>query len=362
MPQDAASLSPAGAPPRSPPTVSPRWRLADFSRIDRVVLVLAVSFAGLALAIPVQALDSLVFVGRSLSSMAPWFVLSVGLAAAAKATGADGQIARVFHGREARMILVAALFGALSPFCSCGVIPVIAGLLAAGVPVAPVMAFWLASPLMDPNMFVLTAANLGLQFAFAKTLAAVGIGLLGGFAVFVADRAGLLGNALRSDAAKLGGCARKKALNPAAPVWRFWQEPLRAQIFVRESGETAWFLGRWLALAFLIESLMIAYVPAEMIARYLGSDGVYAIPAAVGLGIPAYLNGYAAIPLVRGLIDLGMNPAVGLGFMLAGGVSSVPAALAVWALVRPPLFVAYLGLATLGSLAAAYGYAAWLGA
>ncbi len=44
------------------------------------------------------------------------------------------------------MILTAALFGALPPFCSCGVIPLIAALMAAGAPLPAVMAFWLASP------------------------------------------------------------------------------------------------------------------------------------------------------------------------------------------------------------------------
>ena len=38
-------------------------------------------------------------------------------------------------------MIPAALFGSLSPFCSCGVIPIVAGLLGIGVPLAPVMAF-----------------------------------------------------------------------------------------------------------------------------------------------------------------------------------------------------------------------------
>ena len=66
------------------------------------------------------------------------------------------------------MVVFASLMGALSPFCSCGVIPLIAALLASGVPLAPVMAFWLASPLMDPSMFLITTGVLGLQFAIAK--------------------------------------------------------------------------------------------------------------------------------------------------------------------------------------------------
>jgi len=53
-------------------------------------------------------------------------------------------------------------------------------LLASGVPLAPVMAFWLASPLMDPEMFILLSATLGLPFTIAKTVAAVAMGVFGG--------------------------------------------------------------------------------------------------------------------------------------------------------------------------------------
>lgn len=69
-------------------------------------------------------------------------------------------------------------------------------------------------------------------------------------------------------------------------------------------------------------------------------------------GFPAYLNGYAALPLVGGLIEQGMAPGVGLAFLVAGGVSSIPAAVAVWALARPPVFGLYLGFAFAGAFAA----------
>ena len=104
-------------------------------------------------------------------------------------------------------------------------------------------------------------------------------------------------------------------------MWRFWEDGTRSQVFLREAAATTWFLGRWLALAFVLESLMLARVPPAAVARW----GPYSIPLAVLIGVPAYLNGFAAIPLVAGLIDLGMSPAAGLAFMLAGGVtSSVP--------------------------------------
>ena len=324
---------------------------------DRVVLAIALLLAALALAAPAQLVPSLVFTAGALGSIAPWLIVSVLVAAGAKATGADAQVARVLGGREALAVVFAALFGALSPFCSCGVIPLIAGLLGAGVPLAPVMAFWLASPLMDPNQFALLAAAIGVSFAIAKAAAAIGIGLLGGFGTLTLVHAGAIAEALRPELPRLCCGARKRALAPPPPVWAFWREPERAQAFVVSGGQNLWFLTRWLALAFLLESLMVAWVPGQTIAAALGSANRFAIPLAVALGVPAYLNGFAAIPLVSGLIGLGMSPAVGLAFMLAGGVTSLPAALAVWGIARPPVFLAYLCFAGFGSLAAGYAAA-----
>ena len=127
-----------------------------------------------------QATASAVFAGSALLSTAPFLILSIAIAAWAGATGADNLIAKAFTGAPLLMIGLGALAGGISPFCSCGVIPLIAALLAMGVPLSAVMAFWLASPIMDPSMFVLTAGVLDLEFAIAKTVAAIGLGLFGG--------------------------------------------------------------------------------------------------------------------------------------------------------------------------------------
>lgn len=341
-----------------------RWPGPGVARLTRAIGAPVLAWLGiiaiLAIAAPAQALDSLHFTARAMTSVFPFLAVSVMLAAAARASQADRLIARVFVGRELRMVVLAAVFGALSPFCSCGVIPVIAGLLAAGVPLAPVMTFWLASPSMDPELFVLLAGQLGLEFALAKTIAAVGISLGAGLVTLGLSRLGLLSAALRPGAD--GGCAAP-VLDPAQrPVWTFWRAPARRREFVREAAKTGLFLARWLLLAFLLESLMTVYLPADLIASWLGGTNPWSIPAAVLLGAPAYLNSYAAIPLVSGLIEKGMDPAVGLAFMLAGAMTSMPAALAVWAMAKPRLFALYIGLAAGGAIAASFGYAAWLNA
>ena len=325
---------------------------------ERVWLAIAAILLGLTVLAPPQTLVTLGFTAEALLGVAPFLLLSIAIAAYAGATGADGLIARAFTGAPAVMVIVAALAGALSPFCSCGVIPLIAALLAMGVPLSAVMAFWLASPVMDPSMFVLTSGVLGLDFAIAKTLAAIGLGLFGGFTVMALTASGALTDPLR-DGVGNGGCggARVRTVKPV--VWRFWQDPDRTAKFRREAGKTTLFLLKWLTLAFLLESLMVAYVPADLVVRAVGGDGLLPILTATLVGVPAYLNGYAALPLVGGLLGQGMAPGAGLAFLVAGGVTSLPAAIAVWALVRPPVFALYLGLSLSGAFAAGLAFQAW---
>ena len=291
----------------------------------------------------------------SLWQMLPFFAIAIAIAASAKATGADSLIARAFSGNPVRATALAALIGAISPFCSCGVIPLIAALLGAGVPLAPVMAFWIASPIMDPEMFVITAAGIGFNFAVAKTLAAIAMGLLAGFAILAIQRLGGLENPLRKE---VTGCCESScsADKPAVVNWRFWRDAERRKVFNAESSAIGIFLGKWLTLAFFLESLMIAYVSSDWIASYVGSDNPFAIPLAAVVGAPSYLNGYAAIPLISGLMEIGMTAGAAMAFITAGAVSSIPAAIAVWALVKRPVFLLYLLLGITGSILTAWLY------
>jgi uncharacterized membrane protein YraQ (UPF0718 family) len=325
---------------------------------ERVWLVTLLILAVLAVTDRAQAGETLRFTLDALGSTGPFLILSIAIAAWATATGADNLIARAFTGAPVVMITLAALAGALSPFCSCGVIPLIAALLAMGVPLSAVMAFWLASPVMDPSMFVLTTGVLGLEFAVAKMLAAIGLGLMGGWVVHLLARAGGLSDPLREGIGN-GGCGGARLRTPRSVVWRFWAEPERRAKFGREALNVTLFLLKWLTLAFVLESLMLAFVPAETITGVLGGTGLGPIALGTLIGVPAYLNGYAALPLVGGLVAQGMAPGVGLAFLVAGGVTSLPAAIAVWALVKPRVFVLYLVLSLVGAFAAGVLFQLW---
>jgi hypothetical protein len=82
-------------------------------------------------------------------------------------------------------------------------------------------------------------------------------------------------------------------------LWRFWIDAARTQRFLTTATSTGWFLVRWLAVAFAIESLMIAWLPVGTVGTWLGAGaGLLAVPLAVAIGLPAYLNSLAANPFV----------------------------------------------------------------
>ncbi|WP_170427397.1 permease [Ruegeria arenilitoris] len=288
------------------------------------------------------------FAGKALAHTGQYILFAVLLLSYLKATGAEVMVARAFEGRETRMIFLAALFGGLAPFCSCEVIPFIAGLLALGAPLSAVMAFWLSSPLIDPPTLLITAGALGWPFAIGKAIAAVALGLFGGFAVRTLMRSGVFAEPLREyKPASCCGCGPKQ---DDKPVWKFWQEPERLQRFRSEFVHNGLFLLKWLALAYVLEALLVSYVPADLIARVVGGEGVVPIVIAALVGMPAYLNSYVAPPLLAGLTEQGMSAGAAMSFMVAGAVSSIPAMAAVWSLVKPRVFATYLALGITGAI------------
>lgn len=322
-------------------------------------------FAGILLAVfllnPSQGIDSTTFVVGNFLDIVPFLLFSVLIAAYISATDAEGLIVRAFSGSAILMIVLASIAGGISPLCSCGVIPLMAALLRMGVPLSAVMAFCLASPVMDPSMFALTAGILGSEFAVAKTIAAIGIGLLGGFAGYGLERAGYLHNILREEIA--GGCGSSKCGAPlpqdTRTSWKFWRERERLVKFRTQSISTSLFLARWLSLAFLLESLMLVYVPPELVTSIVGGTGWMPIVTATIVGVPTYMNGYASLPLIGGLLQQGMSIGSAMAFIVAGSVTSIPAAIAVWALVKPRGFLLYVMAALIGSFSVGVLFQLW---
>ncbi len=174
-----------------------------------------------------QIVAHLVFQG--FLHLLPYMLITIPLAVAVQLSGAAKYIRKAFSARPIPSIILATIVGAFSPFCSCGVIPVIASLLIGGVPLAPVMSFWIASPSMDPEIFFLSVATIGWDLALWRLLSTLVLSLGAGFMTHVAVQRGWIsGPILRSQTAKPGrsllATAKtafhrlRTAVWPAAPV------------------------------------------------------------------------------------------------------------------------------------------------
>ncbi len=123
----------------------------------------------------------------------PYLLVTIPLAVAVQMSGASKYIKRAFEARPLTAILLATVVGAFSPFCSCGVIPVIASLLISGVPLAPVMSFWIASPSMDPEIFFLSVGMIGWNLAVWRMVATLFLSLAAGYITHLLMQNGWLG-------------------------------------------------------------------------------------------------------------------------------------------------------------------------
>lgn len=301
------------------------------------------------------------FALSNLWRIAPVVLAGLLITALLTATGSIGLLVSTFDARELRAIVVISLIGAVLPVCGITVLPLVAGLMSAGVSLAPVMAFLLSSAVTDPEMIAITGATLGWPFALGKTLAALGIGLLGGGATLLLVRCGCFARPMRQSSL-LKSLVPKTACGTATDVcWRFWRQPERLALFRDTSWSMAKLVLLWLSAAFVAEYFLKLYLPEDFLSAFVGRDNALAIPIAAIVGAPLYLDGYAALPLVRGLIEHGMAEGAAMTFLIAGGITSAWTAIPVFALFRLPVFLAYIVMAIVGSMLSGWAYAITVG-
>jgi uncharacterized membrane protein YraQ (UPF0718 family) len=113
----------------------------------------------------------------------------------------------------------------------------------------------------------------------------------------------------------------------------------------------SWKIGRWMLVAFVLEALILRFVPQEAMVAVLGSDAPWAVPLAALLGVPLYMDSLSVLPVVSGLLEQGMAPGAAVAFLLAGPVTTVPAMTAVRAVMPGPVFRYYIAVSLLGSTA-----------
>lgn len=342
----------------------------------------------------------------------PYLVITIPIAVAVNMSGASKHIKRAFDAGPITAILLATMVGAFSPFCSCGVIPVIAALLIGGVPLPPVMAFWIASPSMDPEIFFLSVGTIGLNLAIWRLAGTLILSLSAGFITHALIQAGwvdtnVLKHTINSRSpgwssklkqigisfissmkaifsvkskrwvpaqasacctqgataiakiqpsvsyskAETKGCADTAGESTScgcADPETFWKR------LSKESIAATLMVVKFMALAFFLEALIILYVPQEWITSIMGKENAWAIFTAGILGIPVYTSSLSALPMISGLMTQGMSPAAALAFLISGPTTTLPAMAAVWTLVNYRIFILYVSFSLVGAILIGY--------
>lgn len=311
--------------------------------------------------------DVLRFIAENTVSIAPWFFLSVGLGVTVRALNLADGLGRALQRRPLQAVVAAVAIGAFSPFCSCTVVPVVAGLLVAGVPLAPVMAFWVASPTMDPEIFTFTVAVLGWPLAITRLVATLVLSASAGIGVHLLVSRGRFLQPLRpgidsscsssqcSEGSVGSGLSTATLVRRGTLLERLGV--LDHRTLVMDVAKDSWLLGRWLLVAFALEAVILASVPQESIVSVLGGQNPFAIPAAALIGVPLYVSNLTALPIVDGLLSSGMSAGAAIAFLIAGPVTTVPAMVAVRPLVTREVFAYYLAVGVIGSTLLGWGAA-----
>jgi uncharacterized protein len=303
-----------------------------------------------------QAVKTVIDVAGDLLFLSPYLIAAFALGGYLKAASVDVLITRVFRGRRVLMILAATAVGALTPLCSCSVVALVAVLLKSGTPLSAVMSFWIASPIISPDLYIYTAGVLGLELATARLLTALFMGVTCGLVTLLIESMGGFRAPMR-EALSTRSVPQGQAL---MPKWRFWQERERIVVFTQEFRSAAAKILPWMALAFTLESLMTAYVPTNFVTAWVGGSSTWAIPLSLIVSVPTYVNPVAAVPLIAGLLGLGMTKPAALAFLAAGSVTTIPAMMAVLPLVRLPVFLWHIAIGMSTAGVAAYLYQIYL--
>ena len=258
----------------------------------------------------------------------------------------DETIKRALGGRH-RILgsFLGAGFGALTPFCSCSTMPLLLGMLNAGVPFASAMAFLFASPLLNPvivSLFILLMGWKITALYFAVTfLAAIVIGLMLDSLGFAAQ--------VKSVAAVRGCCDCEQAEDAKSRVQR--------------SARFAFSLFRqlvpYLLLGAGIGAFIHGFVPTELISSIAGSGNPFAVPVAAIIGVPIYIRAETMIPIGLALIEKGMSTGAVLALVIGGAGASIPELTLLSAIFKRKMLAAFV--LTIIAIAVAVGYLAnWL--
>jgi len=236
---------------------------------------------------------------------------------------------------------IAALFGAITPFCSCSSIPIFISLLKAGVPLGVTFSFLITSPIINEYLVILMVGEFGLPVTAAYVGSGLLIGTLAG---------GILGKLklekhLEADIIEAAHSESEVVEHTFASRIRYgWDEAVSV---IRQ-------IWLWVIVGVGIGAFIHNYVPQETIHSLMEATGIFSVPIATVLGVPMYGSCAAIVPIAVVLFQKGIPLGTALAFMMAMAALSLPEAIMLRRTMRLKLIAIYFGITTLAIIFTGY--------
>lgn len=225
----------------------------------------------------------------------------------------------VTHKMYGLQYLLAAVFGAITPFCSCSSIPLFIGFVKGGIPLGVTFAFLITSPLVNEVAVAMFLGSFGLKVTLIYVVSGILLGVIGGFA---------LGRMRLTP--YLSDWVKQIQANSSAQSGEWEKEHTsfleRLPVVVRD----AWRIVRGVLLYVLIGigigAFMHGFVPEGFFEQYMAKDNWFAVPLSVLLAVPMYANAAGIVPVIEVFVAKGIPMGTAIAFMMAVVGLSLPEA------------------------------------
>ena len=237
-------------------------------------------------------------------------------------------------------LFLAVVLGVVTPFCSCSSIPLFIGFVAAGIPLSITLTFLIASPLVSEIAAIMIGDQFGWDVAVAYVLAgstlAMGIGWV--FSRFRLDR-------WVEDVVRTTRVAALRAGGHRPTLAE------RVEAALGESRDIFRDVWVWVLVGVGVGAAIHGWVPTDFFARWAGPQNPLAVAVATLAGVPLYVNGAGVVPVGEALWAKGMGLGTVMAFMMSSIALSIPMAIMLRRVMRPPLLALYFGSVALGIMA-----------
>lgn len=237
-------------------------------------------------------------------------------------------------------LVLAVVLGVVTPFCSCSSIPLFMGFVAAGIPLSITLTFLLASPMVSEIAAIMIGDQFGWGIAVAYVLAGSLLAIVVGwvFSRFHLER-------WVEDMVFATRISNLRADGHVPPMAE------RVDASLAETREILGRIWKWILLGVGIGAVIHGWVPADFFATWAGPDNPLAVPLVTLAAVPLYVNGAGVVPIAEALWAKGMSLGTVMAFMLSSIALSIPEAILLRRVLKPPLLALFFGTVALGIMA-----------